>query len=116
MKRILISVFILILLFVPIYLKVKAMAAPTTIVVWHAYRGEEKDAIEAVAASFNKANKDLQVSLLAVRTVPASVPVCGMALAATPALAAPHTITVECRGSIRRDSTPGNPVMTVPIP
>jgi len=66
MKRILISVFILILLFVPIYLKVKAMAAPTTIVVWHAYRGEEKDAIGAVAASFNKANKDLQVSLLAV--------------------------------------------------
>jgi hypothetical protein len=57
-----------------------------------------------------------QVSRLAVRTVPARVPICGMALAATPALAAPQTITVPCRGSIRRDSTPGSPVITVPIP
>ena len=57
-----------------------------------------------------------QVSRLAVRTVPASVPVCGIALAATPALAAPHTITVLCRGSTRRDSTPGSPVIRVPMP
>ncbi len=47
--------------------------------------------------------------------VPASVPVCGIALAATPALTAPHTITVLLRGSMRRDSTPGRPVITVPI-
>ena len=57
-----------------------------------------------------------QVSRLAVRTVPARVPLCGMALAATPALAAPHTITVLCRGSMRRDSTPGSPVISVPMP
>ena len=57
-----------------------------------------------------------QVSRLAVRIVPASVPLCGMALAATPALTAPHTITVLWRGSIRRDSTPGTPVIRVPSP
>ena len=57
-----------------------------------------------------------QVSRLAVRMVPASVPVCGIALAATPALTAPHTITVLLRGSMRRDSTPGNPVISVPSP
>ena len=57
-----------------------------------------------------------QVSRLAVRTVPASMPVCGMALAATPALTAPHTITVLVRGSMRRDSTPGSPVINVPSP
>ena len=48
--------------------------------------------------------------------VPASMPVCGMALAATPALTAPHTITVLVRGSMRRDSTPGSPVISVPSP
>ena len=57
-----------------------------------------------------------QVSRLAVRNVPASVPIWGIALAATPALTAPHTITVECRGSMRRDSTPGTPVISVPNP
>ena len=57
-----------------------------------------------------------QVSRLAVRTVPASMPVCGIALAATPALTAPHTITVLVRGSMRRDSTPGSPVISVPSP
>ena len=61
-------------------------------------------------------SSDSQVSRLAVRIVPASVPDCGMALAATPALTAPHTITVLLRGSMRRDSTPGNPVMSVPSP
>ena len=40
------------------------------------------------------------------------MPVCGMALAATPALTAPHTITVLVRGSMRRDSTPGRPVIS----
>ena len=34
-----------------------------------------------------------------------------MALAALPALAAPHTITVPDRGSTRRESTPGSPVI-----
>ena len=57
-----------------------------------------------------------QVSRLAVRTVPDKIPVCGIALAATPALTAPHTITVDVRGSMRRDSTPGSPVITVPSP
>ena len=57
-----------------------------------------------------------QASRLAVRTVPASVPLCGMALAATPPLTAPQTITVLCRGSIRRDRMPGTPVMRVPSP
>ncbi|CNM87320.1 Uncharacterised protein [Mycobacterium tuberculosis] len=53
---------------------------------------------------------------LAVRTVPASTPVCGMALGATPAFTAPHTNTVLLRGSMRRDSTPGSPVISVPSP
>lgn len=57
-----------------------------------------------------------QVCRLAVRTVPASTPVCGMALAATPALTAPHTSTVPLRGSMRRDKTPGRPVISVPSP
>ena len=33
-----------------------------------------------------------------------------------PALTAPHTITVLVRGSMRRDSTPGSPVINVPSP
>jgi hypothetical protein len=37
-----------------------------------------------------------------------------MALAATPALTAPHTMTVLWRGSSRRDNTPGTPVIRVP--
>jgi hypothetical protein len=37
-----------------------------------------------------------------------------MALAATPALTAPHTMTVLKRGSTRRDNTPGTPVIRVP--
>ena len=57
-----------------------------------------------------------QVSRLAVRIVPARVPVCGIALAAVPALTAPHTITVLLRGSMRRDRIPGTPVISVPIP
>jgi hypothetical protein len=57
-----------------------------------------------------------QVSRLAVRMVPASVPVCGIALAAVPELTAPHTITVLLRGSMRRDKIPGTPVINVPIP
>jgi len=64
MKRILLLVFLVALISVPIYLKV--FAAPATIVIWHAYRGEEKDAIEAVAQNFNQTHKDIQVSLLAV--------------------------------------------------
>ena len=64
MKRILLLAFIIALILVPIYLK--ALAAPATIVIWHAYRGEEKDAIESVAQNFNKTHKDIQISLLAV--------------------------------------------------
>src|ERR1700757_4090523 len=56
------------------------------------------------------------VSWLAVRIVPDSVPFCGIAFGATPAFTAPQTITVLLRGSIRRDSTPGRPVISVPMP
>lgn len=55
-----------------------------------------------------------QLSRSAVRTVPASDPVCGIAFGAEPALTAPQTITVLSRGSTRRDSTPGSPVIKVP--
>lgn len=58
----------------------------------------------------------IHTSRLPVRTVPANEPICGMALAAWPALTAPHTMTVPALGSIRRLNTPGNPVMTVPSP
>jgi arabinogalactan oligomer/maltooligosaccharide transport system substrate-binding protein len=64
MKRILLVVLLVTLVSVPIFLKV--FAAPTKVVIWHAYRGEERDAIEAVAKKFNEGNKDIQVSLLAV--------------------------------------------------
>jgi hypothetical protein len=57
-----------------------------------------------------------QVCRLAVRTVPDNTPDWGIALAATPALTAPHTSTVLLRGSMRRDSTPGSPVISVPRP
>ncbi|COX46642.1 Uncharacterised protein [Mycobacterium tuberculosis] len=61
-------------------------------------------------------SRSTQVCRLAVRTVPDRTPVCGMALAAIPALTAPHTSTVLLRGSMRRDSTPGSPVTSVPSP
>lgn len=64
MKRIFLFVLLVALISVPVF--IKAFAAPTTIVIWHAYRGEEKDAIEAVAHNFNQTHKDIQVSLLAV--------------------------------------------------
>ncbi|MDD5382082.1 MAG: extracellular solute-binding protein, partial [Candidatus Margulisbacteria bacterium] len=64
MKRLLLFLFLFVLILIPVALRV--FAAPTTIVIWHAYRGEEKDAIEAVAQNFNKTHKDIQVSLLAV--------------------------------------------------
>lgn len=64
MKRIVLFIILTILVLVPVSLKV--FAAPATVVIWHAYRGEEKDAIEAVAQNFNKTHKDIQISLLAV--------------------------------------------------
>jgi arabinogalactan oligomer/maltooligosaccharide transport system substrate-binding protein len=64
MKRFFLFLFLVTLILVPLGLK--AFAAPTKIVIWHAYRGEEKDAIEAVASNFNKEHADIQVSLLAV--------------------------------------------------
>ena len=64
MKRIFLLLFFITLILVPICLKV--FAAPTTIVIWHAYRGEEKAAIEEVAKNFNLTHEDSQVSLLAV--------------------------------------------------
>lgn len=56
------SLFALIL--IPLCLK--ASFAQTTIVMWHAYRGDEKAAVEAVAQQFNKTHKDIKISLLAV--------------------------------------------------
>jgi len=64
MKRVVLLVFLVSLVLFPVFQK--AFADPTKIVIWHAYRGEEKDAIEAVAANFNKEHADIQVSLLAV--------------------------------------------------
>lgn len=57
-------IILLSLVIVPFYKQV--FAAPTNIVIWHAYRGEEKDAIEAVAKDFNDTHKGIQISLLAV--------------------------------------------------
>lgn len=64
MKRVLLFVFLITLILLPIYQK--AFAAPTTVVIWHAYRGEEKEALAAVAQNFNKTHKDIEISLLAV--------------------------------------------------
>ena len=59
-------------------------------------------------------SSNAQVSWSPVRTVPVSMPVCGMALGAWPATTAPHTMTVLVRGSTRLLNIPGRPVMTVP--
>ena len=64
MKKILLFAFLAAVILVPVSLR--AFAASTTVVIWHAYRGEEKDAIEAVARQFNKTHKDINASLLAV--------------------------------------------------
>ncbi len=40
--------------------------APTELVVWHAYRGEEKAAFEKVVAQYNQANSKVKVTTLAV--------------------------------------------------
>jgi arabinogalactan oligomer/maltooligosaccharide transport system substrate-binding protein len=64
MRRIFWFLFLIALILVSIYLK--AGAAPATVVIWHAYRGEEKEAIEAVAQKFNQTHKDIKISLLAV--------------------------------------------------
>jgi arabinogalactan oligomer/maltooligosaccharide transport system substrate-binding protein len=64
MKRIFLLLSLVVLISIPLYLKVAA--APKNIVIWHAYRGEEKAAIEAVAQTFNKIHKDIQITLLAV--------------------------------------------------
>ncbi|KPJ66369.1 hypothetical protein AMJ44_08445 [candidate division WOR-1 bacterium DG_54_3] len=64
MKRIFLFVVLIVLILIPICLK--AFAAPINIVIWHAYRGEEREAIEAVTEKFNQEHKDIQVSLLAV--------------------------------------------------
>ncbi|MCC7381455.1 MAG: extracellular solute-binding protein [Deltaproteobacteria bacterium] len=41
-------------------------SAAVTINVWHAYRGKEAEALDKVAATFNGANKDLQIKLLQI--------------------------------------------------
>lgn len=60
--------------------------------------------------------EQFHVSWSPVRTVPASIPGTRIAFGAFPALTAPHTMTVPVRGSMRRLSMPGKPVMTVPRP
>ncbi|MBI4817816.1 MAG: extracellular solute-binding protein [Deltaproteobacteria bacterium] len=42
------------------------VAAQTKVVVWHAYRGKERAALEAVADSFNKSHKDVAIELLPI--------------------------------------------------
>ncbi len=46
----------------------QVQAAPTTLTVWHAYRGEEKAAFEKVIAAYNKqaAAKGIEITTLAV--------------------------------------------------
>jgi len=57
---------VLLFAFLAVSFSLPAFAAQTAIVMWHAYRGEEKTAIEAVAQQFNKTHKDIKISLLAV--------------------------------------------------
>ncbi len=44
----------------------EAAVAQTSLVVWHAYRGKEKDAFEKVVADFNATGKAFKVTTLAV--------------------------------------------------
>lgn len=41
-------------------------AAATKVVVWHSYRGKERSALEQVAETFNKREKDVQIELLPI--------------------------------------------------
>jgi arabinogalactan oligomer/maltooligosaccharide transport system substrate-binding protein len=43
-----------------------ALAQPKEVVVWHAYRGDEKAAFEKVVAQFNQSHPNIKVSTLAV--------------------------------------------------
>lgn len=45
---------------------VMAQAAKTKVALWHAYRAEERKALEQVAEEFNKSNPDIELTLLAV--------------------------------------------------
>lgn len=40
--------------------------AQTTITLWHAYRGSEKESIQQVAETFNQNNTDIQIKLLGI--------------------------------------------------
>src|SRR5687767_12672842 len=40
--------------------------AKTTITLWHAYRGKEKQALEQVAATFNKKQGEIEVTLVPI--------------------------------------------------
>jgi len=67
MKRIALRAWIAALLPAWLLLLVPSPApAQTELVVWHAYRGEEKNAIEKVAADYNAANPKVKVTTLAV--------------------------------------------------
>ncbi len=55
-----ISIVVLSLLFV-----LKAQAQ-TTVTLWHAYRGDEKEAIKQITNNFNTANEDVQIKLLGI--------------------------------------------------
>ena len=43
-----------------------ALAAPTELTLWHAYRAEEKDALDQLIAQYNAAHTDVVVTALAV--------------------------------------------------
>jgi arabinogalactan oligomer/maltooligosaccharide transport system substrate-binding protein len=43
-----------------------AKAEPTEVVLWHSYRGKEKEALEDLADKFNRANPDVNLRLLNV--------------------------------------------------
>jgi arabinogalactan oligomer/maltooligosaccharide transport system substrate-binding protein len=59
MKKLILSVVVMLF-------AVSSAFSTVTIQLWHGYRGEERDAIEQVARSFNIAHRNIQVRLLAI--------------------------------------------------
>ncbi len=57
---------LLVLALVSAFMPAPAAAQKKEIVVWHAYRGDEKTAFEKVAAQFNQSHPNIKVSTLAV--------------------------------------------------
>jgi arabinogalactan oligomer/maltooligosaccharide transport system substrate-binding protein len=57
---------VLTLALISVFAPALAMAQPKEVVVWHAYRGDEKSAFEKVVAQFNQSHPNIKVSTLAV--------------------------------------------------